>query len=52
MKRKKLPKSLRKHIRRQKARIRRDHFSLGRQKELIRELRNKISKNYESKRDI
>jgi hypothetical protein len=45
---KKLPKSLRKFIRREKARIRREVLDTKKQKELIRELHQKfISKNKE-----
>jgi len=39
---KKLPKSARKHIRKEKARIRREISSLEKQKKLIKELRQKF----------
>ena len=45
---KKLPKSLRKHIRREKARIRREQFDLKKQEDLIKELYKKVLKNYEN----
>ena len=41
---KKLPKSLRKHIRREKARIRREQFDLKKQEDLIKELYKKVLK--------
>ncbi len=44
MKQKKLPKSLRKFIRREKARIRRSVLSLKKQEELINELYQKFLK--------
>ena len=47
-----LPKSLRKYIRKEKARIRREVLDLKGQERLIQELYKKISKNYENKRDI
>lgn len=42
--RKKLPKSIRKHIRREKARIRREVFDVEEQKKLINELRQKFQR--------
>lgn len=52
MERKKLPKSLRKHIRREKARIRREVFDFKKREKLIQELYQKflkkILKNYEN----
>jgi len=45
---KKLPKSLKKHIRREKARIRREQFDLKKQEDLIKELYKKVLKNYEN----
>jgi len=47
-----LPKSLRKYIRKEKARIRREVLDLKGQERLIQELYKKFSKNYENKRDI
>ncbi len=48
MKKKRLPKSLKKHIRREKARIRREQFDLEKQEDLIKELYKKVLKNYEN----
>ena len=48
----KLPKSIRKYIRKEKARIRREVLDLKGQERLIQELYKKFSKNYENKRDI
>lgn len=45
---KKLPKSLKKHIRREKARIRREQFDLKKQEELIKELYKKVLKIHEN----
>ena len=45
---KKLPKSFKKHIRREKARIRREQFDLKKQEDLIKELYKKVLKNYEN----
>jgi len=45
---KKLPKSIRKFIRREKARIRREVFNLKKQEELISALYQKILKQYAS----
>ena len=45
---KKLPKSLRKHIRREKARIRRENWDWKKQEEFIKKLYQKILKDYES----
>jgi len=44
MKRKRMPKSLRKYIRREKARIRREVLDIKEQEKLIQELYQKISK--------
>jgi len=44
---KKLPKSIRKYIRREKARIRREVLDLKEQEKLISELYQKILKQYE-----
>ncbi len=52
MKRKRLPKSLRKYIRREKARIRRENFDLKKREKLIEELHQKIFKNHENPRNI
>ncbi len=49
---KKMPKSLRKHIRREKARIRRENFGFKKQEELISELYQKILKKDENKRNL
>ena len=49
---KKPPKSLRKFIRKEKARIRREVFDLKEQEKLIQELYKKFFKNYEDKRNI
>ena len=49
---KKLPKSIRKFIRREKARIRREVFNLKKQEELISELYQKIFKQYADKRNL
>jgi len=48
----KLPKSLRKHIRQEKARIRREVLDIKKQKELINELYQKLLKKNENKRDL
>ena len=45
----KLPKSLRKHIRREKARIRREVLDIKKQEELITELYKKLIKEDENK---
>ena len=52
MKKKRLPKSLRKHIRREKARVHREKFDLKKQEELIEQLYKKVSKNHESQRNF
>ena len=52
MKRKKLPKSLRKYIRQEKARIRREVLDLKEQKKLIDELYQKLLKKDENKRNL
>jgi hypothetical protein len=44
--RKKLPKSIRKHIRKEKARIRRELFFLSDQREAIKKLYEKIATRY------
>jgi len=46
---KKLPKSLRKHIRQEKGRIRREISDIKKQKELIKELYQKISEKIKPK---
>jgi len=52
MKKKRLPKSLRKFIRKEKARIRREVLDIKEQKKLIQDLYKKFLKNYENKRDL
>lgn len=52
MKKKKLPKSLRKYIRIEKARIRREFSDPKKQEELINELYQKFLKSYENKRNL
>ena len=52
MERKRLPRSLRKYIRREKARIRRENFDLKKREKLIKELHQKIFKNHENPRNI
>jgi hypothetical protein len=47
-----LPKSLRKHIRREKARIRREVLDIKEQEELITELYKKLIKKDENKRNL
>ena len=49
MAKKRLPKSLRKFIRREKARIRREILDVKKQEELIQKLYQKFLKNYENK---
>ena len=49
---KRLPKSIRKFIRREKARIRREVFNLKKQEELISELYQKIFKQYANPRNL
>jgi len=49
---KRLPRSIRKFIRREKARIRREVFNLKKQEELINELYQKIFKQYANSRNI
>lgn len=49
---KKPPKSIRKHIRQEKARIRREVLDLKEQEKLIKKLYQKILKNHETSRDI
>jgi len=57
MAKKKLPKSLRKYLRKEKARIRREVLDLEKQEELIQKLYKKVfsqyklNKSYENKRD-
>ncbi|XOB40168.1 MAG: hypothetical protein ACKKMR_02460 [Candidatus Nealsonbacteria bacterium] len=46
MERKRLPKSLRKYVRREKARIRREVWDLKEQEKLIEQLYQKIFKRY------
>lgn len=52
MKEVRLPKSIRKFIRKEKARIRREILDLREQEKLISELYQKILKQYEGKRNI
>ena len=47
-----LPKSLRKYIRKEKARIRREVLNLKEQEKLINEIYQKFIKSYENKRDL
>jgi hypothetical protein len=47
-----LPKSLRKHIRQEKARIRREVLDIKKQEELITELYKKLIKKDENKRNL
>ncbi len=49
---KKLPKSLRKYIRQEKARIRRETLDIKKQKELINELYQKFFKKDENSRNL
>jgi len=49
---KKLPRSIRKFIRLEKARIRRQILDFKQQEELISEIYNKISKQYANTRNI
>ncbi len=49
---KKLPKSLRKHIRKEKARIRRQVFDFKEQEKLIDELYKKLLKQNENTRNL
>jgi len=51
MKRVSLPKSVRKFIRKEKARIRKEILDLKEQERLIQELYKKFIKNYENKRN-
>ena len=48
----KLPKSIRKYIRKEKARIRKEILNLKEQKRLIQQLYQKFLKQYEGKRNI
>jgi len=48
----KLPKSIRKFIRKEKAKIRKEILDLKEQERLIKNLYKKILKNYENKRNI
>jgi len=52
MKKKRLPKSLRKFIRKEKARIRQEVLDIKEQEKLIQDLYKKFLKNYENKRDL
>lgn len=52
MGKKKMPKSIRKHIRKEKARIRREVLDLKNQKELIDKLYQRFSKKDENRGDI
>ncbi len=47
-----LPKSLRKHIRQEKARIRREVLDIKEQEKLIQELYQKFLKQHENSRDL
>ena len=49
---KKMPKSIRKHIRKEKARIRREVLDLKKQNELIQKLYQDLIKKDENKRDL
>jgi len=49
MSRKRLPKSLRKFIRKEKTRIRREVLDIKKQEELIQQLYQKFLKKYENK---
>lgn len=48
---KKLPKSIRKHIRKEKARIRREVLTIQEQEKLIRQLYEKFLKNKNKKKE-
>jgi hypothetical protein len=52
MRRKKMPQSLRKFIRQEKARIRREVLDIKKQEELITELYKKLIKKDENKRNL
>lgn len=52
MKKRKLPKSLRKYIRKEKARIRREVLDFEKQEELISELYQKFLKQYADTRNL
>jgi hypothetical protein len=52
MERRKMPRSIRKFIRREKARIRREVLDIKKQGELIAELYKKIVKEDENKRNL
>ena len=52
MAKKQLPKSLRKYIRKEKARIRREILDLKKQRELIDQLYKKFLKKHDNRRDI
>ena len=52
MKKKRLPKSLRKHVRKEKSRIRLEVLDLKEQERLISEIYQKFAKTYESKRNL
>ena len=49
---KKLPKSVKKYIRREKARIRREFFYVKKQEELIQELYQKFFKKNDNSRNL
>ena len=51
MKKKRLPKSVRKFIRREKARVRREVLSVNEQKDLINKIYNGLSKEKTEKKD-
>ena len=52
MKKKKMPKSIRKFIRKEKARIRREFLDTKKQDELINELYTKLVKKDDNSRDL
>jgi hypothetical protein len=52
MKKKRMPRGLRKHIRQEKARIRREVLDLKKQEELIKEIYQKVLNKDEDKRDL
>lgn len=52
MEKKKLPRSIRKYIRKEKARIRREILDLKEQEKLINELYQKFCKKYENSRNL
>jgi len=48
----KLPKSVKKHIRKEKARIRREVWNLKEQEKLIKKVYEKLIKTHENKRNL